>query len=410
MSDERLYSKPPDFMTDKRNYKQYRKDLLRWQRCTSVSKSKQGDIVLLYVPSNHPVKERLENECGATVVDNEKGVEEILKVLDAVYGEDEVMESYLLFRELEQLQRHVGQDIMEYVSQWETHYLNAKAKGIDLHENVKAFKLLMTSNLDELDMKLVLSEVDMKSEDGKKKLFEQVKSAVRKYHSAGALQSHRATTKTLFTDSQMSQIEEVFVAKGWSRPDEQGSKKIKRRRVDEETSKKKENGHDKDGHWRKCFKCVKECTHGKKKCECPCSSHLLPTCPKLKEEKSAQEKTSSGPSLGLYSQALFSTLGISSENAFVVVESENVGYETESEDLHLLGDVENLLQNGNSCWNLQYGALDSLNLEPELANSTKVHVVDLEEQARMGLEQGFGRGWVGCSVGVLPCSPVPAIN
>ena len=76
--------------------------------------------------------------------------------------------------------------VMECISEWETLYLRAKDKGITLDETVKAFKLLMTTNLDELDLKLVLSEVDMKSEDGKKRLFDQTKMAIRKYHSAGS--------------------------------------------------------------------------------------------------------------------------------------------------------------------------------------------------------------------------------
>ena len=43
---------------------------------------------------------------------------------------------------------------MEYLSEWETLYLRAKDKGITLDETVKAFKLLMTTNLDELDVNL----------------------------------------------------------------------------------------------------------------------------------------------------------------------------------------------------------------------------------------------------------------
>ena len=170
-SESKQYTKPPDFMTEKGNFKQYKRDVQRWTRCTSVAKKHQGDVILLNVPPTHPLKERLENEVGEAVVDNEQGVQLILDTLESIYGSDQVMESYLLFRDLEVKQRQVGQDILEYVSEWETCYLRAKDKGIELQENVKAFKLLMTANLDEMDMKLVLSEVDMKSEEGKKKVL-----------------------------------------------------------------------------------------------------------------------------------------------------------------------------------------------------------------------------------------------
>ena len=168
-------------------------------RCTSIDKKLLGDIILLNIPANHPLKERLENEVGEEIIDNEDGVDLILDAVEAVYGSDEVLESYLLFRQLELKQRMVGQDIIEYLSEWETLYLKAKDKGITLDENVKAFKLLMTTNLEELDLKLVLSEVDMKSEEGKKKLYDQTKLAIRKYQSAGLSQSHSSSQKVLFS-------------------------------------------------------------------------------------------------------------------------------------------------------------------------------------------------------------------
>ena len=161
----------------------------------------------------------------------------------------------------------------------------------------------------------------------KKKLYDQTKVAIRKYQSAGSLQSHKMASKTLFSQSQLSQIEEVFIAKGWSRPDE-GNKNINKRRINEESWKKmkRENGVDRDGNWRKCYKCFRDCGHGKKKCDCAASQHLLPTCPRAKSEGSSKEggvskETEAQSSVQTpNSQALFSTLDIGSENTFVVTE------------------------------------------------------------------------------------------
>jgi hypothetical protein len=140
----------------------------------------------------------------------------------------------------------------------------------------------MTACLDELDMNLVLSEIDMKSDEGKKKLYEQVKTALRKYHSAGALNSHKNTAKTLFNNTQLAQLEDVFVANGWSRSEENDKKSRKakrkpRKKYDKDDSKKvkKENGFTRDGTWPKCFKCVEDCTYGTQKCDCPASTHTL---------------------------------------------------------------------------------------------------------------------------------------
>ena len=59
------------------------------------------DIILLNIPANYPLKDRLENEVGEEIIDNEDGVDLILDAVEAVYGSDEVLESHLLFRQLE---------------------------------------------------------------------------------------------------------------------------------------------------------------------------------------------------------------------------------------------------------------------------------------------------------------------
>ena len=217
-SDKNSYLRPPEFINDKLKFKQYKRDLERWVRCTSVEKKRQGDLILLNIPSTNKLKERLEQEVGERVIDNEDGVKLILDLLETIYGSDEVLECYLRFRDLETKQRQVGQDVLDYVGEWEVAYGRAKDRGVELDKKCKAFKLLMTTNLEELDMKLVLSELDMKSEEGKKTLFAQVKTAIRKYHRAGSLTSYRTMEKTLFSEAQLPQLEEVFIAKGWTKP------------------------------------------------------------------------------------------------------------------------------------------------------------------------------------------------
>ena len=96
-----VYTKPPNFITDRTSFRQYKRDVERWVHCTSIDKKLLGDIILLNIPANHPLKERLENEVGEEIIDNEDGVDLILDAVEAVYGSDEVLESYLLFRQLE---------------------------------------------------------------------------------------------------------------------------------------------------------------------------------------------------------------------------------------------------------------------------------------------------------------------
>ena len=58
MGQKSEYMKPPEFMVDKGNFKQYKRDLERWIRCTTLDKKKQGDVILLNIPSSNNVRDR----------------------------------------------------------------------------------------------------------------------------------------------------------------------------------------------------------------------------------------------------------------------------------------------------------------------------------------------------------------
>ena len=84
---------PPTFPSSKEQYKTYLSDLVRWQRCTSVPAARHADIIMINVPQNHKLKERLEQE-----IQNEAegdGIKAIKAVLKSIYGEDDIYESFL---------------------------------------------------------------------------------------------------------------------------------------------------------------------------------------------------------------------------------------------------------------------------------------------------------------------------
>ena len=178
-------ARPPEFLKDKAQFKSYKRNLLRWDRLTNVEPKNRGDLVLLNIPESNKLKEMLEQEVGDQVQDNPDGVKLIIEALESLYGENEVLEGYLRFRDLEEKQRTVGQCVLEYVSEWETLYGYAKEHNIELEDRVKGFKLLMTCNLEDLDLKLVIAELDFKTVEGKKNVFAQVKAALRKHKAAG---------------------------------------------------------------------------------------------------------------------------------------------------------------------------------------------------------------------------------
>ena len=137
------FIQPPTFPTAKEQYKSYLADLVRWQRCTSIPKERQADVIMINVPQTHRLKERLEQEIGAKP---NEGLDAIKSVLKSMYGEDDVFESFLAFKELEQKQRKTGQCIIEYTLEWECVYNKAKLNGALKEDQMKAFQYLATAN------------------------------------------------------------------------------------------------------------------------------------------------------------------------------------------------------------------------------------------------------------------------
>ena len=92
----------------------------------------------------------------------EDGVEHLIKLLEEIYGEDEMSEVFIAFKELFEKRRLTGQNIMEYTVEWETIYNRAVNKGLGLPETAKALQYLTSCNLEEGKLSHILSEVKRK--------------------------------------------------------------------------------------------------------------------------------------------------------------------------------------------------------------------------------------------------------
>ena len=70
--------------------------------------------------------------------------------------------------------------MVEFISEWKNTYFKAKKVGCDYSDIILAFKLLQDSNLEEMEVKLVLTGVDYTA--GKdKNLLEQVVESLKKF-------------------------------------------------------------------------------------------------------------------------------------------------------------------------------------------------------------------------------------
>ena len=80
-----------------------------------------------------------------------------------------------------------GEEMSEFVADWENEYYKMEAGGCQLPDIILAFKVLSAAQLNEMDTKLVLTGVDY--EKGKKKatLLLQMKESLKKFKGRGVL-------------------------------------------------------------------------------------------------------------------------------------------------------------------------------------------------------------------------------
>ena len=102
-----LNIKPPDFLANKEEFPSYKRRLERWSRSCGISKSLQGDIVLMYAGKSQ-IAEMLDREIGDKIVDNDKSVEILIETLEKWYGKENSVDLYKSFVKWKDLKRQPG--------------------------------------------------------------------------------------------------------------------------------------------------------------------------------------------------------------------------------------------------------------------------------------------------------------
>ena len=158
---------PPSFVSEKKSFGEYKKDLLRWSRLTSLDKKVQAEMVV-YRLEGHPsrIKEKITTQLGDQLENNEDGIAKLLEFLAKIYEKDSMADAWDRYTAFESFEKKEGVEMSEFVADWENEYYKMEAAGCKYPDIILAFKVLKASRLNELDTKLVLTGVDY--EKGKK--------------------------------------------------------------------------------------------------------------------------------------------------------------------------------------------------------------------------------------------------
>ena len=278
---------PPAFISENRSYAEYKADLKMWSRITTLDKKVQAEMVVYRLTGHSSrIKEKIMTQIGKELENNDVGIEVLIKFLDGIFEKEDMMDVWDKYSDFAEKKRHPGQDVGEFIADWENTWHKAKAAGCEFGDTILGFKLLKDVNLTKEEVDLVLTGVDFPTAKTNKNLRTQVEVAIQKFHGRKALGAESNATRVKEQEVLITQMETVLIAKGWKKP---GVGKKRSRSVSPAAPgggaggggsyKGRKNKLGSDFKVMKCHKC--RCEH-KESCNCACNYHFANSCTNTK--------------------------------------------------------------------------------------------------------------------------------
>ena len=172
------YKKPPSF--EDKPYEHYIEELKAWTFVTDLAKEKQGPAVALSFSENDPshIRAKIFSDLKIEGLEKETGMAALVEFMDKLFKKDELTEVYEYYVSFDRYKHSQGESVEGYIMEFEKRYSKTKNYGMELPQNVAAFRLLDRTMLDHKDRQFVLTAVNYNKKDT---LFMQMKNAVKKF-------------------------------------------------------------------------------------------------------------------------------------------------------------------------------------------------------------------------------------
>ena len=199
------------------DFRTYIDEVEMWREVAEVPKEKQGMLLWLKLPRNHPsdIKELIMTKIGKEDLKEETGADEFVATMKEAFGEEDEVRDFEVYKSFyKNMQRKPGEKISDFINRFDTAANMAKKHKMALPEKVKGLKLLDDAGLTDNDTNLVLSDMDFKAEAT---IYKQAKAGLAKYMRKDGTKvedSGGIKFDTLLTVKE----EEVLYSKGWTRP------------------------------------------------------------------------------------------------------------------------------------------------------------------------------------------------
>ena len=160
------------------NYELWKLQALAWTVVTELSREKQAVAVALSLPEDdkRKIKEKVFGELELDVLNSENCMSVLFELLDRYLLEDELMNSWNIFEDFEKFERKHGQNIREYVADFDLKFRKLEKIHIKLPSEILAFKLLRNANLSKQERMLFFSGVNFAE---KENMYQQTKHSGR---------------------------------------------------------------------------------------------------------------------------------------------------------------------------------------------------------------------------------------
>ena len=171
----------PSFISENKNFSEYKRDLERWSRLTSIKAELQAETII-YMLQDHPsrIKEKIDTNLGDEFVENKDGIQLLLQFLSTICGDDDISDAYRKYVAFKAKKRSKSEQMNEFVAEWETLYYKCKNADCELPDVVLSFELLEAAQLDERETQLVLTGVDYQTGKVQRKLLKQMNASLKK--------------------------------------------------------------------------------------------------------------------------------------------------------------------------------------------------------------------------------------
>ena len=166
----------PEFKST--NYELWKKEIEAWTVVTDLNKEKQAVAVVLNLPDDKVIKEKVFEELTLEKLNSKNGLSILFEFLDKHLFHDDVKNCLNKFEEFENFERGPKENIRDYVSQYDLIFSKLEKVNIKLPPELKAFKMLGKSNITKEERMIILAQVNYTN---KESLYEEMKQALLRF-------------------------------------------------------------------------------------------------------------------------------------------------------------------------------------------------------------------------------------